>query len=47
LATDAKEKNNVASVNQHIVDALYALALQAQKAVAENLPLQETNNFNF
>jgi arylsulfatase A-like enzyme len=47
LSTDAKEKNNVASANQHIVDALYALALQAQKAVAGNMPLQETNNFNF
>ena len=29
------------------VDALYALALQAQKAVEENKPLSETNSFNF
>jgi hypothetical protein len=27
--------------------ALYALALQAQKAVEENKPLLETNSFNF
>jgi arylsulfatase A-like enzyme len=47
LAVDAKEKNNIASNNQHIVDALYALALQAQKAIEENKPLLETNSFNF
>ena len=44
---DAKEKNNIAGANQAIVDALYALALQAQKAVEENKPLLETNSFNF
>jgi len=47
LATDAQEKNNIASANQGIVDALYALALRAQKAVEENKPLLETNSFNF
>jgi arylsulfatase A-like enzyme len=47
LATDAIEKNNIAGANQAIVDALYALALQAQKAVEENKPLLETNSFNF
>jgi hypothetical protein len=47
LASDAKEKNNIAGANQAIVDALYALALQAQKAVEENKPLLETNSFNF
>jgi len=47
LASDAKEKNNIAEAHQDIVDALYALALQAQKAVEENKPLSETNSFNF
>jgi arylsulfatase A len=47
LATDAKEKNNIGGANQAIVDALYTLALQAQKAVEENKPLSETNSFNF
>jgi arylsulfatase A-like enzyme len=47
LATDAIEKNNIAGANQAIVDALYTLALQAQKAVEENKPLSETNSFNF
>jgi hypothetical protein len=47
LATDAKENNNLAGANTKIVDALYALALQAQKAVEENKPLSETNSFNF
>ena len=47
LATDAKEKNNIAGANQAIVDALYTLALQAQKAAEENKPLSETNSFNF
>ena len=47
LASDAKEKNNIAEAHQGIVDALYALALQAQKAVEENKPLSETNSFNF
>ena len=47
LAIDAKEKNNIAGANQTIVDALYTLALQAQKAVEENKPLSETNSFNF
>ena len=47
LASDAKEKNNIAEAHQDIVDALYALALRAQKAVEENKPLSETNSFNF
>jgi hypothetical protein len=47
LTTDAKEKNNIAGANQAIVDTLYTLALQAQKAVEENKPLLETNSFNF
>jgi arylsulfatase A-like enzyme len=47
LASDAKEKNNIAEAHQVIVDALYALALRAQKAVEENKPLSETNSFNF
>ena len=47
LVRDPQEINDLAFANSKIVQSLYNLALQAQKAVAENLPLQETNNFNF
>jgi len=47
LVRDPQEINDLAFANSKIVQSLYNLALQAQKAVAENLPLQETNSFNF
>jgi len=47
LVRDPQEINDLAFANSKIVQSLYNLALQAQKAVAENMPLQETNSFNF
>jgi hypothetical protein len=47
LEKDPQEINDIAFANATIVQSLYNLVLQAQKAVAENMPLQETNNFNF
>jgi hypothetical protein len=47
LANDPGELNDLASKNKNIVQAMYNLATSAEQAIVNNLPLQETNNFNF
>jgi hypothetical protein len=47
LASDPSELNDLASKNKNIVQTMYNLATSAEQAVVNNLPLQETNNFNF
>jgi hypothetical protein len=47
LANDPSELNDLASKNKNIVQTMYNLAVSAEQAVVNNLPLQETNNFNF
>ena len=47
LENDPSELNDLASKNKYIVQTMYNLATGAEQAIVNNLPLQETNNFNF
>jgi hypothetical protein len=47
LANDPSELNDLASKNKNIVQTMYNLAIAAEQAIVNNLPLQETNNLNF